>query len=277
MINIIPLAGKGGRFSEKGYVLPKPLIPISNTPMIIKAIRDIPNSNKWIFIVRKEHINDYQIDILIKSEIPNAIIMPIEKVTEGQACTCMLAKPYLNPKESVFISACDNSYLYDKKKYAKLCRNNNVDCIVWTFTKHETLRRNPTAWGWCSLEEDNLTIKDMSIKTPISKDPYNDHAVVGSFFFKMAKDFIDATYLMIKNNYRINNEFYVDAVPIFLKKMGKRSVIFDVDLYIGWGTPKDLYEYQRIEYFCKYNIKPIGLSEEDKRLFPLWKDYFNKK
>ncbi len=274
MANIIPMAGLGSRFDKEGYVLPKPLIPVSGVPMIIKAIRDMPKSDKWIFIVRKEHIEDYQIDKIIKKEIPSAIIIPVEKTTEGQACTCMLAKPFLIPEEPLFIAACDNGYLYDEEKYEKLSKDESVDCIVWTFTKKETLQRNPKAWGWCVLEEDLETIKDMSIKIPISEDPYNDHAVIASFSFKRAKDFINATELMISENYRINNEFYVDSIPIFLKKMGKRSIIFDVDHYLGWGTPKDLYDYQKLEYFINNEIKPTNISEEDYKNFSLWKRYF---
>lgn len=273
MVNIIPMAGEGSRFSKGGYTLPKALIPVSGIPMVIKAIRSMPKSDKWIFIVRKEHIDDYKIDILIKNEIKDAIIISVDKTTEGQACTCMLAKPYLNPEEPLFIAACDNAFVYDNKKYEKLTKDNTVDSIVWTFTKTESLRQRPKSWGWCVINKDGLTIDDMSVKVPISDNPYEDHAVVATFYFKKAQNFIEAVDLMIKENYRINNEFYVDAVPIFLKKIGQRSVIFDVDLYIGWGTPDDLYSYQRIEYFVNNAIKPIGISKEDECKFTLWKRY----
>lgn len=279
MANIISMAGLGSRFSKEGYKVPKPLIPVSGVPMIIKAMRDMPESDKWIFMVRKDHIDNHNIDKIIKNEAPNAIIVPVEKTTEGQACTCMLAEPYLDPDEPLFIAACDNGYLYDAKRYKKLCSRKDIDAIVWTFTKHETLRRNPKAWGWCRLEDDGMTIKDMSVKVPVSESPYNDHAVVATFFFKKARYFFDAVNLMIKEDYRINNEFYIDAVPMFLKKLGKKSTIFDVDLYIGWGTPDDLKDYERMEKLLKKgstNIKDTGFSEEEKRLLSSWKKYVKK-
>ncbi len=275
MANIIPLAGLGSRFTKEGYLLPKPLIPVSGIPMIIKAIRGMPKSDKWIFIVRQEHIDEYNIDKIIKTEIPHAIIIAVEKTTEGQACTCMLAEPYIDIEEPVFIAACDNTYVYNKEDYESLCTNKNIDAVIWTFTKREDLRHNPTSYGWCKLASDNITIKDMYVKKPVSDDPYTDHAIVASFFFKRAKDFINAVNLMIKENYRINNEFYVDAVPIFLKKLGKVSVIFDVDLYICWGVPDDLYHYQMMEYLCKHDIDLNKVPEEEKRVFPLWKMYFD--
>jgi len=274
MANIIPMAGEGSRFSDVGYTIPKPLIPVSGVPMIIKVIRDMPKSNKWIFMVRQEHVDDYKIDELIKTELPNAIIVPVRETTEGQACTCMLAEPHLDPNEPVFIAACDNGYLYDKELYEKLQNDPEIDSILWTFTKRETLMKNPKAWGWVKLEDDNLTVDDMSVKIPVSDNPYEDHAVVATFWFKKAKDFIDAVNLMIKEDYRINNEFYVDSVPIFMKKLSKKTVIFDVIHYFGWGTPQDLYDYEKLEYFCKFKVKPKGISDEDLKLFPLWQKYF---
>lgn len=270
MVNIVPMAGLGTRFSKEGYTLPKPLIPVSGVPMIIRVIRNMPKSNKWIFILRKEHIDQYHIDQLIKEEVNGAIIIPVEETTKGQACSCMLAEPYLNPEEDILIAACDNAYLYNKEEYEILCKE--ADCVVWTFSKRDVLRKNPNEYGWVKL--DGSIIKDVSVKKQVSNDPYNDHAIVATFYFKRAKDFIDSVNLMIKNDYKINGEFFIDAVPIFLNKLGKKSTIFDVDLYVGWGKPSDLYEYQKWEYFCKNNIKPGKMSKEEERLYPLWRKYF---
>lgn len=273
MANVIPMAGEGTRFLKEGYLLPKPLVPVSGMPMILKSIESMPESDKWIFIVRQEHIDNYKIDNIIKSKIPNAIIVPVSKTTEGQACTCMLAEPYLDPEEPIFIAACDNAYIYDKKKYENIVADNSIDAVVWTFTRNISLKENPNAFGWCILDQDQKTIKDMSIKTPISSSPYNDHAVVATFFFKKAKDFINSVNLMIKNNYRINNEFYVDAVPVFMNKLGKKSVIFDINYLLLWGTPKQLYEYENVEYAIKNNIMNI-LGENEINNLESLREYF---
>ena len=274
MINLIAAAGIGRRYKEVGYQLPKLLIPVSGVPMIITAIRDMPKSDKWIFIVRREHIDEYRIDSLIKEEIADAIIIPVSQTTDGQAHTCLLAEEYLDPEAPVFIASCDTGFLYNEEKYKQLCRDSTVDCIVWTFTQREALRRDPTAWGWCKLGDDGVTIEDMSVKVPISENPFDDHAVTAAFFFKRANDFLNAAHLMIKENHRINNEFYVDAIPVFMGRLGKRSVIFDVDLYAGWGTPADLYDYQKMEYFCVSGVEPQLVPKDDLDIFPLWKQYF---
>ena len=265
------MAGLGSRFYSEGYLLPKPLIPVSCKPMIIRVIESLPESDKNIFIVRKEFVDEYKIDRLIKSAINDAIVISVDKTTEGQLSTCMLAMPYLKKDEPMFIASCDNSFLYDKKKYSKLVNDPDIGAIIWTFTKNRLLLENPKAWGWAVLEKDNLTIKSMSVKVPVSRNSFNDHAVVASFYFRKAKEFEQSYNLMVKENFRVNNEFYVDVMPIFYKKLGKRSVIFDVDLYVGWGKPADLYVYQKLEYLCKNNIKPKNSGKE----YLLWKKFFD--
>jgi dTDP-glucose pyrophosphorylase len=260
------MAGLGSRFSDAGYLLPKALIPVSGKPMIARAIEGMPPSDKWIFIVRQEHIDQYQIDVLISSLIPKAIVIPVSETTEGQASTCMLAMPHLDPAEELFIAACDNSFVYDQGHYARLKADPEIDAIVWTFTKNELLAATPKAWGWIRLAADGRTIADMSVKVPVSNDPFNDHAVVATFWFRRAGDFAAAYDLMVKENYRINNEFYVDSLPVFFGKLGKTSVIFDVDLYVGWGKPADLYQYEKLEYENR-----IGHLDN-----PLWQKYFSE-
>jgi NDP-sugar pyrophosphorylase family protein len=264
-VNIIPMAGLGSRFADAGYMLPKALVPVSGIPMIVNVIRHMPKADKWVFILRKEHIEQYGVDEVIKKEIKDAIIVSVDKTTEGQASTCMLAMPHIDPNESIFIAACDNSFLYDKEKYKILENDPSIDLIAWTFTKDKLLEISPKSWGWIKLNPDGMTIDDMSVKVPVSDTPFNDHAIVATFFFKKAQDFIDAYNLMVKENHRVNNEFYVDSMPIFMKKLGKKSVIFDVDLYVGWGKPSDLYLYEYNEFLYSQG----KLADEN------WKKYFS--
>jgi dTDP-glucose pyrophosphorylase len=275
MINLIPMAGLGTRFSDEGYKLSKPLIPVSGEPMIIKVIRDLPKADKWIFVIRQEH-KDYGVDDLIKKEIPEAIFIVVQGTTEGQACTCMLAEEHLNSDEELFIAACDNGFLYNKEKFEELKNREDVDSIVWTLTQMDMLKKKPTAFGWYKLDEDKETINDISVKVPVSEDPFNDHAVCATFWFKHAKDFAQATNNMIEQDYRINNEFYVDSIPKFLKQMNKKSIIFDVDLYVSWNKPEDLHNYEVVEFVAKHGIVPQDFPEEPKRLMSLWKKYFEK-
>ena len=252
MIHIIPMAGLGSRFTHEGYLLPKPLIPVSGEPMITQVIRRLPKATQTICVVRSEHVKEFAIDEVIKKTNTNAKIIELSETTDGQATTCLLGLEDVSDEEEVFISACDNSFLFDEAKFDALKAEKDVDCIVWTFTKDELLTAKPTAWGWVRLAEDKKTITDMSVKVPISDNPFNDNAVVATFWFRRAGDFRTAYAKMVEENYRISNEFYIDSMPIFMKKIDKKSVIFTVDLYVSWGKPADLHLYDLLEH--KYRI-----------------------
>lgn len=264
------MSGSGSRFSDAGYTLPKPLIPVSGQPMILSVIDAMPESDKWIFILREEHVTKYAVDKVILSRVPNAIIV-IDPNPHGQATTCLLALPHLNPDEDMFIVACDNSFLYNKEKFAELKNRLDADMVMWTFTHDELLTANPEAWGWVKLEADGETINTMSIKIPVSNNPLNDHAVVATFYFKKSVQFKEACDLMMKEEYKINGEFYVDSLPIFYKKLGRKAVIFDVDLYVGWGKPADLHKYEEWEYQYHYGNLKTSSNESEK----LWVKYFD--
>lgn len=258
------MAGTGSRFSNAGYLLPKPLITVSGKPMITQVINCLPPAEKSIFVLRKDHVDDFKIDSVIRESLPQAEMIILEESTTGQATSCKIGLTNVADNEEVLISACDNGFLYDKEKFRALRQRDDVDCIVWTFTKDNILTADPEAWGWIALNPDEETVDGVSVKTPVSADPYNDHAVVATFWFRRAGDFRAAYKLMVEEDYKINEEFYVDAIPVFLKRLGKKSVIFPVELYVGWGKPADLHLYELREHEHK-----IGRDTTDS-----WRKYF---
>ncbi len=264
---IIPMAGLGSRFSKDGYLLPKPLIPVSGKPMITEVIRDLPRAASHTFIMRKEHVDEYAIDTVIKGSLPSANVVAIDYTTEGQATTCMLGLDGVADDTEIFISACDNSFLFDQATFDTLRADPSIDCVVWTFTKDPLLTAKPEAWGWIKLEPDGQTIDTMSVKVPVSDDPFNDHAVVATFWFRRAADFKAAYAQMVAEDHRINGEFYVDTLPIFMKKLGKKSVIFPVDLYVGWGKPADLHLFDLHEHNYRIGKEPD----------PRWQAFFKSR
>lgn len=269
MINIIPMAGSGSRFANEGYLLPKPLIPVSGQPMIRRVIERLPQADKWIFVVRPEHIERFAIDSILKESVPGAMIIE-DPDPKGQAATCMLALEHVDEDEEIFIAPCDSSQLYDQGVFDTLRGRADVDAVIWSFTDDRLLSDKPTAWGWLKTAEDGETILDVSVKVPVSNNPRHDHAVTANFYFKRARDFREAYAKMTEAEYKINGEYYVDAMPIFMRQLGKKSVIFDVDLYVSWGKPADLYLYQLREYLHRAG------TPQEADTSTRWSDFFKK-
>ena len=113
---IFPIAGRGSRFlqeSEKNpeYTKPKPLIDIAGHLMIEWAVASLPkrSNDKLIFLVLKEHIDKAQIDEVLKKKFGVDIkIIVVDEVTQGPACTVLLAKEYINNDEPLLIANSDN-------------------------------------------------------------------------------------------------------------------------------------------------------------------------
>lgn len=245
------MAGEGSRFKSEGYDVPKPLIQIDGVPMVIRASQALPDADTWIYMVRKEHMDTSSIGDVLKDYDSDVKIIPVDSLTDGQASTCLLAKDLIDNNQQLMIGACDNGAIWNKELFEKL--KEGADCLVWTFRNNVAVKRKPEAYGWVNVDDVNV-VKNMSVKVPISNTPMNDHAVVGTFWFKKGSMFVDAAERMIQLDRRINNEFYVDECINDMVALGYVVKVFEIDKYICWGTPNDLrtYEYWK-EFFTKYD------------------------
>jgi len=238
MINLITLAGRGDRFVKEGYDIPKPLVKVNDNYMVYEAVNCLPIADKYIFVCLRDHVRKHQIDDILLSKYPNSQIVLIDEVTEGQACTAEIGINIgnVNLEEPLLISSCDYGLKWDRNKYNSL----DADVIVWTTINNKAFSDNPSSYSWLDVDGDNL-IKTY-VKQKVFEDSYNNHAIVGTFYFKRAKHFIDGIKKIYQNNIRSNGEFYIDS--IFNTLTGLDIKIFDVDKYHCWGTPEDLNNYE---------------------------------
>lgn len=254
---LIPMAGAGQRFADAGYRVHKPAIPTvdrwdgTEKPMVVCATKDLPGVAKdganVIYVDRSFHKKD-GVEDAIKAYYPQAQFITVEKLTEGQACTCMLAESYLDPEEPLLIAGCDNGMDIDEKTFHSIAKE--CDCIVFTYRHNEAVLQNPNAYGWMLTDEAGY-VTGTSIKKAISDTPMEDPAVVATFWFRKAKVFLEATAKMIRENDRVNGEFYVDQTVKHVLDLGYRAKIFDIDRYVGWGTPADYEGYQKTYAYFK--------------------------
>lgn len=258
---IIPMAGAGQRFRDEGYKISKPAIPTTDTrtgkdfPMVVCATKDLPgvkeDGSNVIYIDRSFHKAD-GVEDAIKEHFPKAKFITVEKLTEGQACTCLLAKDVINNEEPLLVAGCDNGMVIDQNKFDRMIKE--CDVLAFTYRHNQAVLDKPDAYGWMIVDdEESCKIAGISIKKAISDTPMENHAIVATFWFKRGSDFVKATEKMIAENDRVNNEFYVDQVMKHCLEIGLDARVFEIERYIGWGTPKDYEEYQAtINYWKEY-------------------------
>jgi NDP-sugar pyrophosphorylase family protein len=259
---LIPLAGRGSRFLKLGYKDPKPLIEVSGKPMIIQSANSLPSSQNLIFVALKEHLNNYPLEQVLKDEFIDAKIISVDDVTLGQAITCSLGLEGVDDSSSLLIAATDNGMIYDHEKYQKLIQDENTDAIIFTFRNHICSKNNPEMYGWVKTDSKN-NATNVSVKVPISNNPYEDHAIVGTFWFKKIEYYNRGLRILTKKNIRINNEYYVDSLMGELMQLGLNIKVFEVDDYVCWGTPDD---YETFIYwqsfFHKTKWHPYSLKKD---------------
>ena len=271
MINIVLMAGKGQRFAEAGYKQSKPLIPVSGKPMILRAVESMPKADKWVFVVREDHMAETEVIETLK-KAGNDVTILVDNNPTGQLNSCLVAKDYFNTDEPMFVGACDFGMVYDEAKFLELIHSAKADLISFSFTKQPNLPRNPQAWGWLKQDE-QMNIHGVSVKIPLSETPFEDFAITGSFAFKSGKYFLSLAEELIKRDIKVKGEYYIDSMIQLACELGHKVLSFPVK-YIGWGVPADYEEYVWWEKAIK---DEAGFPEaKDKLEYNFWHEFFTK-
>jgi len=229
---IMPMAGLGSRFTKVGINTPKPLINILGKPMAKWAAESIPfvSPEDFIFIIQKEHVEQFNLDQEIKKIFSDKCkVIIIDYVTEGAACTVLLAKEYINNNEPIIITDCDHFFVNNEyEQILKNAKTEDVKGIIPVF------KAEGTKWSFSKFEEDHI------ITLVAEKNPISNYANIGAYCFLEGKDFVWAAEKLIKENKRINNEFYIAPTYNELINRGdKIKATICLEVY-GLGTPEDV-------------------------------------
>ena len=256
---ILPMAGLGSRFQKEGYKTPKPLISVSNQPMSVQALMDLPRTEHQRFVLRKDMLGIDELQKILLEKSSMAEFSVLNNMTDGQASTCVEGSSGLSADEPVTIAACDNGMIYDTIKFQSLMDSEDVDVIVWAARGYPGAIRSPEMYGWIDAGMSGV-VKDISVKKPLL-NPSLDPIVVGTFTFKKLRDFLRSVDHMKSRNALVNGEYYVDTAINDAISLGLRCVIFEIDSYICWGTPNDLktFEYWQ-SCFHKWYSHPYKLD-----------------
>jgi NDP-sugar pyrophosphorylase family protein len=261
---VVPMAGYGKRFADEGYDVPKAIVPVSGRPMVIQATRDLPDAPQTRFVVRRDL--EALDDLLgrLRTSFVGASALLLEEGTDGQASTCRLGVAGINPDEPLTIGACDSAMIYDVRRFEALMASDGPDVLVWVVRGHADGRLRPRNFGWVEADS-NGRVRGVRVKEE-PDDPAVDPMIVGAFSFRRAADFVRAYESLVERDGRVNGEFYVDSLIEDAVKLGLDCRIFEIDHYLGWGTPNDLrtFEYWQ-SCFHKWSSHPYRL-ERDRRV-----------
>lgn len=244
MLNIvIPMAGRGSRFAKEGYAMPKPLIDVHGKPMIEVVTNNIRPKceHKFIYLCLQEHLEKYNLENRLKEMSPNCIVVPVNQVTEGAACTVLLAEKYIDNEDMLMMANSDQYVDIDINEYIQAM--DDSDGLIMT------MYADDPKWSFVKYDERKY------VTMVREKEVISNEATVGIYNFKRGSDFVQYAYQMIDKNIRVNNEFYVAPVYNEMIEDGKKVKFYNIgrenDGMYGLGIPSDLEKFVRNKEYAK--------------------------
>lgn len=225
---LIPMAGLGSRFSDAGYTFPKPLIEVNGKTMIETVVRNLNMNANFIFIVQKQHYDYYNLSHFLNAIKPGCQIVITDEVTEGAACTTLLAKELINTENPLVIANSDQYIEWNSNEAMYAFEADGVDGGILTF------KANHPKWSYAKTDSVGF-VSEVAEKKVISED-----ATVGVYYWKRGSDYVKYAEQMIEKNVRVNNEFYV--CPVFNEAIadGQKIRVKTIDRMWGIGDPESL-------------------------------------
>lgn len=239
-ITVLPMAGHGSRFRMKGYDTPKPFLPINGVPMVCAALQCLPRAQELRLVTLRVNPDP-------APYVPDAIVVPLDSVTDGQATSVMAALGDVADDVPITVSACDNGAMYSAERLKTLLDDPTIDAIVWAFRgdTHPTSRQAPQAYAWLDVDDQTMELHGVSVKKQFVDRP-NKYCIIGTMTFRRTGDYKEAYAQARSRGIRTNGEYYVDNLLVPMLDSGARIVVFPVDHYLCWGTPND---YETFTYW----------------------------
>jgi HAD superfamily hydrolase (TIGR01509 family) len=237
---LIPMAGAGNRFAQAGYTFPKPLIDVNGKPMIQVVVENLNIDAHYIFIVQKTHYEKYNLKHMLNLIAPACDIVLVDGVTEGAACTTLLARKYIDNDKPLIIANSDQYVEWNSNEVIYAWSADEINGGILTFESTHP------KWSFAKIDDHGL-VSEVAEKKPIS-----NNATVGIYYWQKGSEYVKYADQMIDKNVRTNNEFYV--CPVFNEAIqdGKKIKIKEIKKMWGLGTPEDL-EYFLRNYYDNNN------------------------
>ena len=229
---IIPMAGRGSRFSGPEFDVPKPLIQLYGKPFFYWATCSVIKYIDHVsldFVVLKEHVDDYEIDLRIREFFPEARIHTLPKVTEGAVVTCMEGVKEICDDLPVVFNDCD--HLFKSSAFNQFCKNgfdDNIDGALLTFPSEKSC--------YSFVKKDDAG----NVICTVEKEAVSKEAVCGCYYFRNKTLFQNTAEEYLQNcNYK---EFYMSGLYNVLIARGKRVISMPVDIHVPFGVPEEYRE-----------------------------------
>ena len=266
---IIPMAGSGQRFIDRGYSDPKPLIKVNGKMIIEYVLEMFSPTDDYVFVCNDDHLENTNMREVLTSLVPSAKIVSMPPHKLGPVYSVKQVYDCIEDDEEVIVSYCDNPYLWDKEEFANHIKNNDLDGCVISHSGFHPHSLNHTKMAF--MKTNNGLVEEIKEKECYTDDPMNEHASTGTYYFSRGRDIKKYFDIAIDEDVSYNGEYYVTLVYNLLIRDGLRIGYYDTPFATVMGTPE---EVENFESWVSILTKGQVNSEEDLvKCYRYWKEY----
>jgi dTDP-glucose pyrophosphorylase len=228
------MAGAGFRFTSAGYKKYKPFIEVINDSMIRSVVKNLDDpSYRFIFVINASQISKEDFNLHVEDLDFNFEILEVDKITEGPACSALVAKGLINNLDPLIIVNCDQiigdfNAVYLEEFSRSTEADGFIGCFLSSSKKNSYIKTDP-----------NGEVVEVKEKIVISNIATN-----GLHYWKFGKYFVESAEEMIRGNDRYNGEFYIAPTYNYLINKGKKILPYFFNLHFPIGIPEDLEKYK---------------------------------
>lgn len=233
---LMPMGGLGSRFAKAGYTTPKAMIEVDGKPMFIRALESfagVPDI-QHIFVIRKEHVEQYDLENQIRNHLPDAKISILDHDTGGAVESCMIAKEHIDDTLPISVADCD-IYFQSKTYFDKIAESRETgkpDGMLLTFPS------NDPRYSYVELDDNGKAVRTAE------KIVISDHAILGGYFFKSGALLKELSEKFLNEGLPEGlKEYFMSHLFNMLLERDGDIQIADIDVMHIFGTPEELDAY----------------------------------
>lgn len=266
--------GKSLRFKSQGYKKDKFLLKIGQNEKVINKVLEMYNFNDHFhFIISNTQSKIPTLKSYLQNLTKKNTVHVIEDHNKGPAFSVSKISD-INYNEPAIITYCDFFVDWDYKRFLRNLYE--YDGSIPVFKGFHPSSYSGTLYAYVKYNKKKNSVK-IKEKESFTKNPKNEYASCGIYYFKTLNIFNKFANKLLKN---INGEAYVSLVYNFMKKSNLKINIFEVKKFICLGTPFDYENYLFWQKYFKNNIIfKSTITSETTNLIPMsgmgkrFKDY----
>jgi NDP-sugar pyrophosphorylase family protein len=259
---VMPMSGQGVRFQQAGFTQPKPLVPVSGTPMVERLLSTFPKDWPAYFVLAQNHW-DTGLRALLQSLRPEAHITSIEPHKQGPGFALLSVLDTLPAGAPVLVTYCDYGMQWDAKAFEAFVETTQCDAAVLSYRGFHPHYLYPEKYAYCRMEGERVV--EVKEKGSFTEDREKEYASSGGYYFRTAALLKEALLFQQANALFHGGESYTSLTVEALLQMTQRKAdvrVFEISKFFQWGTPRDVhvFEYWERAFKADQAAEPTRLS-----------------